>query len=102
MSGAINSIGREAGISLWNDLTPEKKSEEYSNDKENNYYVGKIKPSDGKYPPLLLFQSAGHHGYGRDSSIYTINLITGKPTKSSYIQIIPREELVLIVRKQIL
>lgn len=90
----INTIGREAGIPLWDDLTSEKRGEEYSNDNEKNYFRGIILGSRGIYPPMLVFQQAGHYGYGPGSSIYTINLKTGKPTIQSTIKKVPRYELV--------
>lgn len=97
----INTIGRDAGLEMWDDLDPKKQTEEYSNDREKYYYIGKLVKSDGKFPPTLIFKSASHHGYGRSCSVYTINLKTGKPTQKSPIQYHPKKELITKIYKEI-
>lgn len=92
---AINTIGRDAGIKLWDDLTSEKQKEEYENDNEKHYYKGVILPAKGTYPPLLVFQTIGQYGYYPGNSIYYINLKTGKPTNQSGIKKIPRRDLIV-------
>ncbi len=94
-SDIINTIGRDAGISLWDDLSSEKQKEEYENDNEKHYYKGVILPAKSTYPPMLAFQSIGQYGYYPGNSIYCINLKTGKPTHSSGIKKIPKRDLIL-------
>jgi len=91
----INTIGRNAGIPLWDDLSSEKQKEEYENDNEKHYYKGVILSAKNTYPPMLAFQMIGHYGYYPGNSIYCINLKTGKPTNNSSIKKIPKRELIL-------
>ena len=90
----INKIGKDAGLEMWYDLSDEERQKEYKNDNENKYYIGDIVNSNDKFPPTIVFKAAGHRGYGKDCSIYTINLKTGKPTKKSSIQICPNKEFI--------
>lgn len=92
---AINIIGRDAGIQLWDDLTGKEQNEAYTNDQEKHYYKGVILPANDKYPPMLIFQTIGEYGYYPGSSNYCINLKSGKPTSQSGIKKIPRRDLIL-------
>jgi len=93
-SDAINAIGRDAGVKLWADLSPEEQTEKYQNDQEKHYYKGVILPPKGTYPPMLAFQNIGEYGYYPGNSIYCINLKTGKPTLSSSIKTVPKAHLI--------
>jgi len=80
---AINTIGRDAGLKMHAD---------YPND-DGGYY-GEVLPKRGSFPPLLLFKEYDYRMMPGHQSHYTINLITGKPTKDSGNKIIPKRELV--------
>ena len=91
-SKAIDEIGREAGLLLWNDLDYYEQTHISNNDREGDYYVGSILPATEKRPPLLVFQPARFY-LGLQSE-YTINLQTGRPTERSMCRKIPRLDLV--------
>jgi hypothetical protein len=90
---AINEIGRDAGLKMWNTLDSSSRDKLYENDDEKHYYIGNIIHSKGNMPPLIVYQMAGSYRYNTKCE-YAINLLTGKPTKTSHIQVIPNIKLI--------
>lgn len=80
----INTIGREAGLKMWDDV--KNKYKEIENDNETHYYEGKI------FKDYIIYQQAHNYVYGPGSSHYTVNLRTGRPTRG-HTQV-PRKELI--------
>jgi hypothetical protein len=80
---AINTIGRDAGL---------KMTADYPGD--DGIYYGEVLPKRGNFPPLLLFKEYDYRMMQGHQSHYTINLVTGKPTKESGNKTVPKKELV--------
>jgi len=114
----VNELAEFLKLPWWFGIPSEKRSEEYVNDREKFYYIVKasnvLENDIGKYSEVISFKSrpeGASSPKGRSpqpvsllifmaqdylgtigNSLYTLNLITMKPTKNSQIKtIIPND-----------
>lgn len=85
----IVAIGEEAGLPMWDRLSPELQAAAVAAGRKGEYYVGRFKDSTPDFPtPVLLYRRINSSAY-----VYGVNMNTRQPTQRSAVRHVPSAAL---------